>query len=433
MAIEFLCKTCREPIQAPDSAAGKQGKCSHCNTVMGIPVLDFSGNEEKIRSGELQFLVTSATRETAEAEAMLRFQCGLCNKRLQVPGTQSHKKVVCSECTAVMRLSIDCINVEPTPANSMPVDPVLDTTPEKIEFECEQCNSVVAVPQEFAGKQGKCPYCDQVMIIPEYSTVRRFRDDPLSSFGAATMPQAAGPDSFDPLGLPASNTIPTTASGTSRPQQTTPRHFDETKVLPWEQDEYEGKRFWDSSKLLLFSPAQAFGSMKFDESTGKAISYSTKSHLIGWVLTVLTAIPWIAFLLMAAEQATDEQFDYQKIYTWIGVGMGVWLVGSQILSLVFIFTFTTALHGGLLLSGSSPREIDVTFRITSYISGALGLTTVLSLPIAIVAGIFWLPALAYKGIVAVHKVAPPQALLAVIAAMAIPILFLGGFYLVMYS
>ena len=113
MAIEFLCKTCREPIQAPDSAAGKQGKCSHCDTVMGIPVRDFQGNEDQIRTGELQFLISTAVRDSAESDATLRFQCGLCSKRLQVPAAQSHKKVVCSECRAVMRLSFDCINSEP--------------------------------------------------------------------------------------------------------------------------------------------------------------------------------------------------------------------------------------------------------------------------------------------------------------------------------
>ena len=173
--------------------------------------------------------------------------------------------------------------------------------------------------------------------------------------------------------------------------------------------------------------------MKFDESTSKAIGYSTKGHLIGWLLTVLTAIPWIAFLLMAAEQASDEQFDYPQIYTWIGIGAGIWLVGSQLLSLVFVFIFTTTFHGGLLITGSSPREIDVTFRITAYISGVMGLTTVLSLPIAIVSSIIWLPVLAYHGAVAVHKTSPPQAFLAVIAAMILPILIIGGFYLVMFS
>jgi len=433
MAIEFLCKTCREPIQAPDTAAGKQGKCSHCDTVMGIPVPDFQGLEDQIRSGDLQFLITTAYRDSTASDAILRFQCGLCSKRLQVPAAQSHKKVECSECHAVMRLSIDCINSTPmvtTASNPLPSD---DLTPEKIEFECDNCNSVVAVPQDFAGKQGKCPYCDQVMIIPEYSSVRRFRDDPLSSLAAGTMSNAAGPDSYDPLGLPASNTIPTTAGGSSHSHRSTPKQFDESKVLPWEQDEYDGKRFWDSSKRLLFSPAQAFGSMKFDESTTKAIGYSTKGHLIGWLLTVLTAIPWIAFLLMAAEQASDEQFDYPKIYTWIGIGAGVWLVGSQLLSMAFVFIFTTAFHGGLLITGSSPREIDVTFRITAYISGVIGLTTVLSLPIAIISSIIWIPVLAYHGAVAVHKTPPPQAFLAAIAAMFIPIVVVGGFYLVMFS
>ena len=433
MAIEFLCKTCREPIQAPDSAAGKQGKCSHCDTVMGIPVRDFQGNEDQIRTGELQFLISTAVRDSAESDATLRFQCGLCSKRLQVPAAQSHKKVVCSECRAVMRLSVDCINSEPISNagdNPLPAD---DLIPEKIEFECNNCNSIVAVPQEFAGKQGKCPYCDQVMVIPEYSSVRRFRDDPLSSLAAGTMPNAAGPGSYDPLGLPTSNTIPTTAGGSSSSHRSTPKQFDESMVLPWEQEEYDGKRFWDSSKVLLFSPSRAFGSMKFDESTTKAIGYSTKGHLIGWLLTVLTAIPWIAFLLMAAEQASDEQFDYPKIYTWIGIGAGAWIVGSQLLSLAFVFIFTTTFHGGLLITGSSPREIDVTFRITAYISGVMGLTTVLSLPIAMISSIIWIPALAYHGAVAVHKTPPPQAFLAVIAAIILPILIIGGFYLVMFS
>ena len=37
MAIEFHCNHCNHQIKAPDEAAGRQGKCPHCNGVNYIP------------------------------------------------------------------------------------------------------------------------------------------------------------------------------------------------------------------------------------------------------------------------------------------------------------------------------------------------------------------------------------------------------------
>ncbi|HKQ47134.1 MAG TPA: hypothetical protein VJZ71_03570 [Phycisphaerae bacterium] len=37
MAIEFHCNHCNHQIKAPDEAAGRQGKCPHCNGVNYVP------------------------------------------------------------------------------------------------------------------------------------------------------------------------------------------------------------------------------------------------------------------------------------------------------------------------------------------------------------------------------------------------------------
>ena len=38
-----------------------------------------------------------------------------------------------------------------------------------IEFHCEHCNHLIRAPMEAAGRQGKCPHCDNVAYIPRPS------------------------------------------------------------------------------------------------------------------------------------------------------------------------------------------------------------------------------------------------------------------------
>ncbi|HQR08820.1 MAG TPA: hypothetical protein PLN21_18510 [Gemmatales bacterium] len=36
----------------------------------------------------------------------------------------------------------------------------------KIHFRCPKCDSKVSIPQEYAGKRGKCPWCAEKVLVP---------------------------------------------------------------------------------------------------------------------------------------------------------------------------------------------------------------------------------------------------------------------------
>lgn len=63
-----------------------------------------------------------------------------------------------------------------------------------IEFRCTQCQKLLRVPDETAGRQAKCPACDTVLTIPNATTSVR-GDAPLSS--------SSGTSPFNPYQSPA--------------------------------------------------------------------------------------------------------------------------------------------------------------------------------------------------------------------------------------
>jgi len=90
MAIQLHCEHCNALIQAPETAAGRRGKCPHCNGVVYIPSLPSPESDE----GEIPLAPLDEEEERerlrAEAEAA-RLQAELLHER-SVPGEPGQRR-----------------------------------------------------------------------------------------------------------------------------------------------------------------------------------------------------------------------------------------------------------------------------------------------------------------------------------------------------
>jgi len=165
MTIEFQCTECGRPMRAPDGAAGKQGKCPQCGTVMPIPTPEPAVPRAQLTAeGKLQFPCPScaAPVRTPAAAAGKRGKCPHCGDIMQIPllDEQSHSP-------APDRVQAPRPQVE-SPARAAPTTKSTGTSASgaMIEFLCTNCQNKMRAPAGLAGKNGKCPRCQTVVRIP---------------------------------------------------------------------------------------------------------------------------------------------------------------------------------------------------------------------------------------------------------------------------
>ncbi len=108
----------------------------------------------------------------------IEFQCTSCNQVVITPDETAGKKGRCPHCNEIQRI----------PSTSGQADSPAGAEPPTIEFQCNSCNELVTIPAEFAGKKGKCPYCQSVIQIPLSSTAKKTSAPKPAA--AASRPQA---------------------------------------------------------------------------------------------------------------------------------------------------------------------------------------------------------------------------------------------------
>ncbi|MHC4637671.1 MAG: DUF5684 domain-containing protein [Planctomycetota bacterium] len=82
---------------------------------------------------------------------MINFACPNCQKPINVPEEYAGKKGRCKSCGTAVR--VPTLHKESAESS-------------KIKFHCPACNKKMAVPAEYAGKKGKCKGCGQSIRVP---------------------------------------------------------------------------------------------------------------------------------------------------------------------------------------------------------------------------------------------------------------------------
>lgn len=190
--IEFICKGCNKLVRTPATAAGKKGKCPHCDAVVRIP-----------RQSTAPRTDSSAKPEAKpSAPESIQFFCPSCQHSVSTPASAAGKMGQCPSCESKFRIPS---STSPAPEakkkrkraaiRESPDKPSKPAASGSIEFDCKSCGKLVRTPASVAGKKGKCPHCQALMDIPSEST------PPKSESESNEKPSNAQPGSANEKGV----------------------------------------------------------------------------------------------------------------------------------------------------------------------------------------------------------------------------------------
>ena len=377
-------------MSAPVEAAGKKGACPECQAVMEIPLVSLEGKLTDVREGKCVVLILKAEYHQAEKGDYYRFRCRACDQGLSIPADKGHKKIQCTSCEAVSRLSLavlksDDLDMIDNPRGATADNPavtaennVLSTEPDKILFECKECRQQVRVPKEHAGKKGRCPNCRATVEIPYYSTVTGFRVKP-SVFQSPLKTLAPGqvnltaPDLFKNYvpesPLKAGNWNSTRVSkrtGSLVPKQAAVKR----EGLPWENPPEHGGRFWPTCRMILFSPNTAYQQIYEDDGLGNPVGFAVLAHMLTTILFAMAMVPVLAVACLLAEPYVANGIDYLKLTGQFAIGVGIWFAAGLLTIPLLMFCYGAMLHAAAFVVGGTDKPFATTNRMLAYSFGA---------------------------------------------------------------
>jgi len=445
-------------MRAPPAAAGKHGACPHCKAVMEIPVTDIAAHEKDIQLGKCTVLVEQGSHHKKDDQILIRFRCACCNKTLGIPVKKAHKKIQCSQCNALLRLSLPLVENRSEAVSSVRGGST-GADESKIEFECSQCRKPVKVPNQHAGKKGRCPHCKASVDIPKYSTINRFRvpskphGEPNSvaapiTIGSGNEDLLAGYEPDEPLkatawtaaevgpvptttqqssAATADSGAPSTAPVSHNPQ---PRKQPQRLGLPWENAGRGQSKMWATTKLLWFRPGDAFTHMFADDGLGNPVGYAVAGLVLGTVYLAISSIPVLAIACLLAAKHMPTGIDYGELTIRYGIGLGAWLASGALLIPLLMFGGGAVLHTGMLLVGGSAKPFETTTRMIGYSLGAvLQLTLLTPLVAPLIIPFYFVLHLGY-GMTRSHQKTAGQAIGALTIFLVFPSVLIGLLVLV---
>jgi phage FluMu protein Com len=298
-----------------------------------------------------------------------------------------------------------------------------------IEFRCSQCNQLLRVSDQSAGKAARCPKCQTTLKVP---------GEP----GAATQPTApaaGGNDPFAPSGggSPFSDAPAAAAGGFGggappKPDPFAPSHlssgssnpFGEAKPfgggggagtttglnpyaspsaaatftpsgfgmpfgarpgLPWENSQSPGS-WWETAKLCMLNPTHAFSIMRQEGGIGNPILFSLIGQMIGAVFAALWQVLFGIVALAAAGGSGDAvgMVVAQSLFQIVGG-----LVGAAAGATIGTLIAAGIMHLFLMIVGAANKGYEATFRTMAFANGALSWTQIVPV-LGPIVGAIWM-------------------------------------------
>ena len=166
MPIEFHCPGCGKLMRTPDETAGRKGKCPHCGTKVQIPDASLAAPAPPLEVPPLPAVTSPAPESPA---GTIQFFCASCGGRLQVPAANAGKQGRCPKCGAVTLIPPARAGAAPAaekPKTKWKGSPSPAPGGSPIQFACPACRKTVRVPASAGGSRGKCPHCAAIVTIP---------------------------------------------------------------------------------------------------------------------------------------------------------------------------------------------------------------------------------------------------------------------------
>ncbi len=412
---------------------------------MEIPIADLEGKLDEIRDGNGVVLILKANYHRGEKSDYYRFRCRVCDHRLSIPADKAHKKIQCTSCEAISRLSVASLRLElvesakskaqtadsQTAEDSTEASELDKAEAEKIQFECRDCRQQVRVPKEHAGKKGRCPNCRATVDIPYYSTAAGFRvkhsalQSPMKPVTSVKV-NLAGPDLLK--GYVPESPLQAGSWGSDKMVKPSTPTTEKTSVkrdgLPWENPPEQGGRFWPTCKLILFRPNTAFQQMYEDDGLGNPIGFAVAGHMMATILFAIAMIPVLIVACLLAAPHMPDGVDYLKLASQFGVGIGIWFGIGLLLIPIFMFCFGALLYAAAFVVGGTEKPFATTNRMMAYSLGANLQTLAVPFLGPVFFPIFWCVQMCC-GLSKTQEKPMGQAIGAFLMATVIPTFFIG--------
>lgn len=190
---------------------------------------------------------------------------------------------------------------------------------------------------------------------------------------------------------------------------------DDRQGLPWEQGPKSAGKFFETVRLIAFSPTAAFRQMKQRGRLGEAMFYSA----IGQTIGVIGMETWhVALVYFGGQLAGFDRPFVVKYVSMIGIYALTYLfIGVPLMATLGNLIAGAVLHFCLILCGGSRQPFSTSIRISCY--GQPSVTWLMWIPGGALAVGIWSMCLNIIAVHQAHEVPLGRAVLAVLLPMIV--------------
>lgn len=361
MPIEFRCSQCGQLLRVPDEAAGKSARCPKCQALMSVPSV--------------------ATAVPIGGESPPAFP---------PPPSSSPAGIAEFGAPAAPPPPGNPFTAAPLPTNFPPPPPT--------SLAAGSAASGAPAPAEPSRSPFSAAPPSTSFLPPPPKPAA---ESPFAASGATS--HAENPYASPAAAAYAYDVVP----GGARPG------------LPWEYKGHNFPSWWETAKLCMMQPSQAFSIMRLYGGMGSPMLYCGFGLGIGAAANLLWNLPMTLGLMMVGKQQGGADAG-----VLMGVQLAVQLAQSVMFVLlgatVFLLIGTAITHVCLMMVGGAHQGFETTLRVLAFAQGSTAWLNII--PCAGPLMIFvWVIVLEINGLAQAHQTTSGKAAL----ALFLPLIVIG--------
>lgn len=271
-----------------------------------------------------------------------------------------------------------------------------------IEFRCSQCNQLLRVPDNAAGKSARCPKCQSLMIAPSATAIVVPVDPSLPSASPFAAPS-----------VPYPYATPTLGTKLLYPQAELAR-----PGLPWENRPVSFASWWQTTNLCMTQPSYAFSAMRRTGGMGPPMMFVAVGLSIGALGQLIWGTPLLILISLLAGQGRASPRDIAA------------LAGLQVVAQIFncvmtvvlgatlgLLVLSAVLHVCLMAVGGTKHPFETTLRTLAFAKGSTVWLNII--PGGLLVALVWLIVLEIVGLARAHEIDQSKSAIAVFLPMIV--------------
>ena len=191
--------------------------------------------------------------------------------------------------------------------------------------------------------------------------------------------------------------------------------------LPWDRRQELGffPAFFQTLKLVLLQPSDAFSAMKPEGGLGEPLLYAVFGGSVGFIICLLFGVFMSSFGIMSDRNALAG-------LTGLGIGTVVIIIFVPVFIAIALFIGSGIIHLCLVLVGGAKRSYETTFRVLCFALGSSYPLMIVPICGGVISGL-WGLVVECIGLARAHETTIGRAVLAVL----LPVIVCcgGGFIL----